>query len=87
MPTWDLLGNIRGPQGDPGADANPPIAVHFTNPAAQWTVTHNRNSRPDVVLVEDSDPNTPVITDVEYPDLNTVIITWPAPTTGWVYIQ
>lgn len=55
-------------------------------PAATWTWVHNLNSRPAVMLFLDSDLTEPVITDVSYPDLNTVVIEWPSPETGKAYI-
>jgi hypothetical protein len=56
------------------------------SPAATWTWIHNLNSRPPITTFLDSDPEEPVITDVFYPDLNTVVIEWPSPESGKAYI-
>lgn len=60
-------------------------AVRFAVPSSTWTLTHNLNSRPDVLLFIDSDPGEAVITDVTYPDLNTLVVSWPSPESGWIY--
>lgn len=75
-------------KGEPGAPGSAGFHLEFIQvaPAAQWTWVHGLNSRPAIQLFRDSDPNTPVYTDVEYPDLNTVVITWPTPETGRAYI-
>lgn len=65
----------------------PAIKFHQTAPAATWTISHNRNNKPDVVLLSDDDGNERVFTDVSYPDDATVVVEWPSPTTGWAYIQ
>lgn len=76
-----------------GPDINvpPPVVVpafkhHQTSPAAEWTLVHNRNTKPDVVLIPDTDGDERVYTDVTYPDESTVLVEWPSPTTGWAYI-
>lgn len=83
MPTWELVTNLRGPQGPPGASVPP---LHQTAPAATWTITHNLGFKPGVQLFTDDDGDQQVYTDVSYPDDNTVVIEWPSPTTGWAYV-
>lgn len=68
----------------PGAVA---IKHHQTSPAATWTIPHNRDTKPDIVLLTDDDGDERVYTDVSYPDDATVVVEWPAPTTGWAYIN
>lgn len=66
------------------------ISAHFAHyqatPAASWMITHNLGRKPPVALFLDSDPDTVVHTDVYHPDLNTVLIEWPSPESGWVYL-
>lgn len=69
------------------AGTAPPIKFHQVAPAALWTITHNRNTKPDVVLISDDDGNERVFTDIEYPDEATILVEWPTPTSGWAYIQ
>lgn len=69
------------------AGARPAIEFRQSVPAAQWTIPHDRDTKPDVVLLTDDDGTERVFTDVDYPDNATVIVTWPAPTSGWAYIQ
>lgn len=60
--------------------------LHYqATPAAEWTFTHNLASKPAVLLFLDSDPTEPVFTDVTYPDLSTITVSWPVPVAGWVY--
>ncbi|MGG5257439.1 hypothetical protein [Phycicoccus avicenniae] len=58
-----------------------------TAPAAQWTVTHNLGTFPQVVTIGDSEPGRPVIADVFYVDANTLTITWPSPESGKAYLS
>lgn len=74
---WVKIGSIRGPAGGASMKWRQDV------PAATWTIVHNFDSRPAVVLVLDDDPTEPVHTDVSYPDGNTVVIEWPSPVTGW----
>lgn len=64
-----------------------PIHHHQVAPAATWTIPHDRLTKPNVVLLSDDDGDEAVLTDISYPDDSTVVVEWPAPTTGWAYIQ
>lgn len=74
-----------GPRG-PAGPAGSRMAFHQVSGAATWTWVHNSGARPAVVLFTDDDPFVPCYTDVSYPDLNTVVIEWTQPETGWAYI-
>lgn len=78
-------GGPAGPKGDQGAPGSS-FSYRQDTPAATWTVQHNLGRKPAVVLFLDEDPNTPVYTDITYPDLNTVVVEWPSPETGWAEI-
>lgn len=67
--------------------ATTPIKFHQAAPAATWTVPHDRNTKPSVILIADSDGGQPSFTDVTYPDDSTIVIEWPSAETGWAYIQ
>jgi hypothetical protein len=56
-------------------------------PAALWNVSHNLGTKPNVVLVVDSDPTEPVITDVFYTDDNHLTVEWPSPESGKAYLS
>ena len=75
----------RGLQGPPGS-AGGAFTYQQSTPAATWTVAHNLNKRPAVVLVLDSDLTRQVFTDVFYVDENNLSIEWDQPVTGFVYI-
>lgn len=83
-----IVAGPEGPEGPPGPGSG--TSAHFTyhqvDAAASWMVTHNLGRKPPVALFLDSDPDTVVHTDVYYPDLNTVLIEWPSPESGWVYL-
>lgn len=74
---------VRGPAGPAGSS----YAHHQTNAAAEWTIAHNLGTRPTAVILLDTDPTHPVWTDPTYSDSNTLTLTFPAPTTGWVYLN
>lgn len=74
----------RGPQGiqgPPGPEGPPftPLVYTQTTPASAWPIVHNLGRTPGVTLIVDGRVQ---YTDVSYPDLNTVLITWPGPTAG-----
>lgn len=54
--------------------------------SASWPITHNLNAYPDPVVLLDSDPDTPVLTDVEYTSPNQLIILFPQPVSGWAHL-
>jgi len=87
VPTLDSLEIFTvGPQG-PAGPAGASFVHTQTTPAATWTIVHNLNTVLSVVLLIDSIPGEPVFTDITYPDLNTVVVTWPSPETGKAYLR
>jgi hypothetical protein len=70
-----------------GGGAVAPIKFHQAVPAATWTVLHDRNTKPPVLLITDSDGDQTVFTDVTYPDDSTIVIEWPSAESGWAYVQ
>ena len=52
---------------------------------ATWTILHSFGRHPNVVLIDADDEM--ILTDLEYPDLATVVATFPAPTTGKAILQ
>ncbi len=85
---WLILGaRIPFDVIDPGQPEPLPPHVHDqSTPAATWTVTHNRGSKPPIVLVLDADPSEPVFASLAYPDLNTITVELPSAETGKAYI-
>lgn len=53
----------------------------FVN-SAQWTVHHNLGQYPNVSILDTGGEE--VFADVQHVDINTVVVTWPAPFTGKV---
>lgn len=76
----------QGPQG-PAGPAGASFVHNQIAPAATWTIVHNLNTVLSTVLLIDSIPGEPVYTDVTYPDLNTVVVTWPSPESGKAYLR
>jgi hypothetical protein len=73
---------------EPPVTAGAPIPPYVQLvPASTWTITHNLGTVPSVVLLTDSDPGIPVITDFSYPDLNTVVVEWPSAESGKAYLR
>lgn len=73
-----------GPPGPPGA-SGAGFAHRQASPAAQWTVNHNLSNAIDPLILLDTDPTRAVWADVDYPTLDTAVITLPSPATGWAY--
>jgi hypothetical protein len=78
-----------GPQGPPGAPgpAGATYVHNQTSAGATWTIIHPLNTIPSLVLMIDSLPGEPVVTDISYPDLNTVIVEWPSAESGKAYLK
>lgn len=77
-PAQRVLVAAPGPQGPPG-ESGTSYSHEQTVPAATWILRHDMGRTPGVTLVVDGRV---VFTDIAYPDLNTVTITWPVPTVG-----
>jgi hypothetical protein len=54
-------------------------------PIATWTILHAFGRHPSVTIINAE--NEMIMTDLEYPDLATVVATFPAPTTGKAILQ
>lgn len=62
-------------------------SYHQTAPAATWTITHNLHSWTTPTILLDSDPDSPVLTDVAIVDGDTQVLTFPSPVTGWAHFR
>lgn len=71
----------RGPQGPPGGHPE----VFELLAVSTWTYQHDFPYRPELRLVDVD--NEAVEVGVEYPDAQTVSITFPVPFTGTVYLS
>lgn len=67
-----------GPQGPPGTAPHIPFVQ--SSPASTWTITHTLATFPNVVVVLDGVG--PVVPDVQYPDVETVVLEFPSPQSG-----
>ena len=74
-----------GPQGQPGVGGTPVQEFLFSTPAATWTVSHGFGSHPIVAVLDDTLAE--MTASVEWPDLNTVVVTHATPTTGRVLVR
>lgn len=75
----------QGPTGPPGP-SGAAFSFHQTTPAATWTILHSLTKKPPVVILLDSDPTVPVVTDVTYLDLDTVVLEFLSPESGYAYL-
>lgn len=73
---------VAGPAGPPGST----YTYSRSTPASTWAITHNLGTFPVPTVLLDDAPTRPVWTDVEYPDANTLILTFPTPVTGRIYL-
>lgn len=69
----------RGPIGPPGGSG---FSYVQTTPAASWPVVHNLGRHPYAVLCTIG--GSEVIADIDFPDLNTIVITHASPVSGRV---
>lgn len=77
----------EGPQGEPGAPGTAPQSyVHVQGVAAStWTVNHNLGFYPNVTVVDST--NRVVIGQTEYPDINTVVLSFSGGFAGKAYLS
>jgi len=73
----------QGPAGRPGVNGGETYSHHQATPADVWTVPHNLQRRPSV-MVTDLAGNT-VISDIRYVDDNIIQITHGRPVAGFAY--
>jgi hypothetical protein len=78
--TWELVGNIKGPKGDPGAGTGQ--ILHQVSPMATWTFSHSLGRVPAVAiyLVDEL-----VLAPVEA-TTTTVIVQFPSPQVGYLIL-
>lgn len=79
---WVFLFNLKGDPGPPGSGGGG-FTHTQTTPSASWTITHNLNAYPPVVVLVGGEQ---VYTDVAYVDANTVSLSFPTPTAGAAYL-
>ncbi len=73
-----------GRQGPPGPAGDGGFTHTQATPAATWTITNTLGRYPASVLVVVDDAE--VTTDVEFPDLDTIVISFASPHAGRVEI-
>lgn len=73
--------------GPPGVAAAAGTHHHVqASPSSNWIINHNLGRKPAVELFLTGDLDSPVWTDIEYPDELTVVIQFPDPATGHAYM-
>ena len=75
---------IIGPRGLTGPPGGTGFTYMQSTPAASWPVVHNLGRHPYAVTLTVG--TSQVYTDVDFPDLNTVVLTFATPTAGRVDI-
>lgn len=77
-----------GPPGQPGppGPGHSPFTFHQSSVASVWTVVHNLGAYPEPTILLDDSPTFPVWTDIEYVDINSFILTFPSPVSGYAHI-
>lgn len=76
---------VRGAPGSAGSAAGT-YAHAQTTPAAEWTIVHGLGRKPDVALFLTGEPQERVYTDLAYPDLDTILVSWPSPESGEAFV-
>lgn len=81
--------DLEGVGSDAGQPAPTPAGTSYSyrklTPAAEWVINHGLGRPIEPVVLLDSDPTRPILTDIEHPSLNTSVLTFPSPTSGWAY--
>jgi hypothetical protein len=91
QPVWTVLGNVKGPKGDPGTPGTNTVVsgahVH-TQPDAStvWVIPHNLGFYPGGITVVDHTgaEHNPVVI---YPDVNTVTLQFGYDVYGTAYLS
>lgn len=74
-----------GPAGPPGPAGGVEFVFTQSVPAAVWTIVHNLQRIPNVVVIDSA--GTTILGDVDYPDDNTVVVTFSFPFSGSAYLS
>jgi hypothetical protein len=80
-PSSTLVALVPGPPGPTGGEG---FTYTQSTPASSWSFTHTLGHYPLSTLVVIGSAE--VIADVEFPALNQVLVTFPVPTSGTVYL-
>lgn len=78
--TTVLIVPVPGAQGDPGPAGTGGFTYTQSSPAATWTITNTLGRYPACVTVVIGDEV--VDTDIETPDVNTIVITFASAQSG-----
>lgn len=70
----------KGDKGDAGTGGDSSFLFTQSSPASSWTVPHNMGRYPHIDYI--SNDGKAWIADVEHVDLNSSVLTFPAPTSG-----
>lgn len=63
------------------------FTYHRDVAAATWTIQHNLGAFKVPTIILDNRPGEPVWTDVELPNVNTAVLIFPSPVTGYAYFN
>jgi hypothetical protein len=84
-----IVAGIPGPKGDKGDAGATGAGVTFvftqSMPSASWTIVHNLNKYPSVIVVDSA--GTQVDGEVDYNSLNQVTAKFNAPFSGDAYLN
>lgn len=72
----DSIIPVKGDKGDPYTS----VSYEFLAPLLEWSINHNKNSYPSVIVVDSN--NKKCEGHVSYPDLNNVLIKFAFPFAG-----
>jgi hypothetical protein len=75
----------QGERGPPGPAGGVPYVHDQSAPSAVWTIVHNRQTYPSSVTTVDT-ANQVVFGDVDYTDLDTVVVTFGSAFSGKAYL-
>lgn len=80
----------KGDKGDTGATGaagtdGSTFSFHQSTPATNWIINTNLGKYTQPVVFLDSDPGSPVWTDITYVDSNNVLLSFPQAESGWAH--
>lgn len=76
-------GRYRKLSGD--ADGDKHFEFSQNTPSARWQIAHNLNKFPSVTIIDSG--GSEVVGDIEYPDKNTVVVTFQSAFSGKAYLN
>lgn len=87
LPTYLAIAKLGGPRGEPGTPGGDDLHYFHTQGAAldAWVIPHNLGKYPSVTALDSAREQ--IEGEVDYPDMNTVVVTFTGPISGYATLN